>query len=237
MSKAQTLLKPSGAGTKLGQEINFLEAYQKKTQRNYIERVTSHDKATCAEKAKQWDYDYWDGERQYGYGGYKYDGRHLPIARDIAAHYGLKAGDKVLDIGCGKAFLLYEFTNAVPGIEVAGLDISAYGIEHAKEEVRPFIKHGNCTSLPWPDKHFDFVYSILTFHNLQIDELKQAIREMQRVGKGRKWLCIESYRNEREKMNLLYWQLTCESFYRPDAWRFIYEECGYDGDYGFIYFE
>lgn len=218
-------------------ELNFLEAYQKKTTRNYIERVTSHDKGKSAEIAKQWGFDYWDGERHLGYGGYKYDGRWLPIAKDIAAHYGLKAGDKILDIGCGKAFLLYEFTNAVTGVEIAGLDISAYGIEHAKDEAKPFLKLGNATKLPYPDKHFDFVYSINCFHNLKIDELKQAVQEMQRVGKGKKWLCIESYRNESEKANLLYWQLTCESFFRPEGWKFLCKEWGYDGDIGFIYFE
>lgn len=219
------------------QQLDFLAAYQSKTKRNYIERVTSFDKGECAAKAKEWGFDYWDGDRQYGYGGMKYDGRWLPIAKDIAAHYGLKAGDKILDIGCGKAFLLFEFTQAVPGIEIAGFDISQYGIDHAKEETRPFLTQGNCTKLPYPDNYFDFVYSINTFHNLRIDELKSAVKEMQRVGKGKKWLCVESYRNEAEKANLLYWQLTCESFFRPEGWAFLYKEWGYDGDYGFIYFE
>lgn len=219
------------------QEINFLETYQKKTTRNYIERVTSHDKGKSAEIAKQWGFDYWDGERHLGYGGYKYDGRWLPIAKDIAAHYGLKPGDRILDIGCGKAFLLYEFTQAVPGVEIAGLDISAYGLEHAKEEAKPFLTLGNATDLPYDDNSFDFVYSINCFHNLKIDELKKAVMEMQRVGKGKKWLCIESYRNESEKANLLYWQLTCESFFRPDGWKFLCREWGYEGDIGFIYFE
>lgn len=218
-------------------ELNFLEAYQKKTSRNYIERVTAHDKAECAAKAKEWGFDYWDGERQYGYGGYTYDGRWLPIAKDIATHYGLKAGNKILDIGCGKAFLLYEFTQAVPGVEIAGLDISSYGIEHAKEEAKPYLKTGNAMTLPWPDATFDFVYSINCFHNLTIDQLKLAMQEMQRVGKKKKWLCVESYRNESEKANLLYWQLTCESFFRPEGWRFLSKEWGYDGDIGFIFFE
>lgn len=219
------------------QEINFLEAYQKKTTRDYLGRVTSADKAQCAEIAKKWGEDYWDGDRKYGYGGYKYDGRWKPIAEDIIKHYGLKSGDKVLDIGCGKAFLLHEIAAAVPGLEVAGLDISEYGIAHAKEEVRPFLKQGNATKLPWPDQHFDFVFSILTFHNLGVADLKKAVQEMQRVSKGKKWFCTESYRNEREKVNLLYWQLTCESFYRPDDWVFLLKEWGYEGDYGFIYFE
>lgn len=218
-------------------EINFLEKYQKATKRDYVARVVEHDKAECARVAKQWGQDYWDGPRQYGYGGYKYDGRWLPIAKDIAQHYGLRAGDRILDVGCGKAFLLYEFTNAVPGVEIAGLDISAYGIEHAKEEARPHLTLGNCQRLPWPDHYFDFVFSINTFHNLKNFELKQAVKEVERVGKDRKWICVESYRNEKEKANLLYWQLTCMSFYGTDEWKWLYKEWGYTGDCGFIFFE
>ncbi|OGT55956.1 MAG: SAM-dependent methyltransferase [Gammaproteobacteria bacterium RIFCSPHIGHO2_12_FULL_42_10] len=218
------------------QEINFLEKYQKSTQRDYVARVVNHDKSECAAKAKLWGHDYWDGERQYGYGGYHYDGRWHSIAVDIAKHYGLKAGDKVLDIGCGKGFLLYELTQVVPGIEVTGMDVSSYAVEHAKLEIKDRLHVGHCSKLPFPDQSFDFVYSINTFHNLSIDELESAVREMERVGKQHKWCNIESYRNEKEKANLLYWQLTCESFHRPEGWRWLFQQWGYQGDYGFIYF-
>lgn len=218
-------------------EINFLERYQKATKRDYVQRVVDHDKAECAQVAKQWGFEYWDGDRRFGYGGMRYDGRWRPIAEDIARHYGLKAGMRVLDIGCGKAFLLYELSQVVPGLEVAGLDISAYGIADAKEDVRPFLVEGNCTKLPFPDNHFDFVFSINTFHNLYNYELMDAMKEMERVGKGAKWLCVESYRNEREKANLLYWQLTCETFYTPKEWKWFADLAGFSGDLGFIYFE
>lgn len=219
------------------EQLDFLRRIHGSTKRDYVQRVVEHDKAECATVAKQWGYDYWDGERQYGYGGYTYDGRWLPVAEDISNHYGLKPGDKILDIGCGKAFLLFEFTNAVPGVEVAGIDISEYGLENAKEEIRDNLKVGSCEELPWPDDTFDFVYTINTFHNLKVDQLKNAVQEMERVGNGKKWLCVESYRNEAEKANLLYWQLTCESFYRPEQWAWLYKEWGYTGDYGFIFFE
>jgi SAM-dependent methyltransferase len=217
--------------------INFLEKYQKATKRDYLERVNSYDKAKCASVAKKWGYDYWDGERGFGYGGYKYDGRWLPIAQDIAAHYGLRPGDKVLDIGCGKAFLLYELTQAVPGIEVAGIDVSEYGIDHAKPEVKDSLQVGRAESLPYPDDSFDFVFSINTFHNLTASQLKLAMQEMERVSRSKSWLCVEAYRNEAEKVNLLYWQLTCESFHRSEEWQFLAKEWGYTGDFGFIYFE
>jgi SAM-dependent methyltransferase len=218
-------------------EINFLEKYQKVTERDYVQRVLDDNKAACATVAKKWGKDYWDGERKYGYGGYHYDGRWIPIAKKMAKHFDLKDGDKVLDIGCGKAFLLYELTQVVPGLKVHGLDISEYGLAQAKEEISAHLKLGDCVSLPWEDNSFDFVFSINTFHNLEIYSLEKALKEMQRVSKSKAWLCVESYRNEVEKANLLYWQITCMSFYNTVEWNWIYKMWGYKGDYGFIFFE
>ncbi len=218
-------------------EIDFIGTLHNRTKRDYVGRVTAYDKATCATIAKQFGADYWDGERQYGYGGYSYDGRWRSVADAMVAHYGIKPGDRILDIGCGKGYLLYEFTQAVPGITVTGIDISEYAIEHAKEEVKPTLHVGNATELPFDENSFDFVVSLGAFHNLLNYELAAAIREMQRVGKGRGYICVESYRDEREKANLLYWQLTCEGFYRPEEWAWLYNQYGYTGDYGFIFFE
>lgn len=219
------------------QELNFLASLHSRTKRDYVQRVVDFDKAECAAVAKQWGYDYWDGDRQYGYGGYRYDGRWRPVAEEMARHYGLKAGDRILDVGCGKAYLLFEFTQVVPGIEVFGVDISEYGIANAKEEIRSKLRTGSALELPWPDRAFDFVYSLTTFHNLYNFELFQALAEVRRVGKGNRYVCVESYRDEREKANLLYWQLTCETFYTPEEWRWFFELAGYDGDYGFVFFE
>lgn len=217
--------------------LDFISKLHTRSKRDYLERVVAHDKAACAEVAKKWGYDYWDGDRKFGYGGMRYDGRWRPIAEEMATHYGLKPGMRVLDIGCGKGFLLHELTQAVSGIEVSGFDISEYAITNAKEEVRPFLQVGNCTTLPFADGSFDFVYSINTFHNLVNFELMAALREMQRVGKTHRYICVESYRNEQEKANLLYWQLTCETFFRPEEWEWFFELAGYTGDTDFIFFE
>ncbi|GIL41461.1 class I SAM-dependent methyltransferase [Roseiterribacter gracilis] len=218
--------------------IDFVQPLHSSTKRDYVQRVVEHDKAECAAVARQFGADYWDGDRKYGYGGYRYDGRWRPIAERMAEHYGLRAGDRVLDVGCGKAYLLYELQQVVPGLVVEGIDISAYGIANAKEEMRPFLKVGNATSLPYEDGSFDFVVSLTTLHNLGIADLSQAFREIQRVGRSpRKYVMVESFRNEREKANLLYWQLTCLSFHDPDGWSWIAQQAGYDGDLGFIYFE
>jgi len=219
--------------------IDFMSVIHKSTQRDYLARVNDpeYPKAKAAELAKNWDYDYWDGDRRINYGGYNYlPGRWAPVGKAMIEHYGLRSGDKVLDIGCGKGFQLYELTQLLPGLEVSGIDLFEYAIKNGKEELRDHLQVGNATQLPFPDKYFDYVFSINTLHNLYIYELDAALREMERVSKKNKYLCVESYRNEVEKTNLLYWQVTCESFYTPEEWEWIFEKTGYLGDHSFIYF-
>lgn len=220
--------------------IDLLSAIHKSTQRDYLARVNDVDfpKPKAAQLAKQWGFDYWDGDRKICYGGYRYmEGRWEKVARAMAEHYGIKPGDKILDVGCGKGFLLFDFTKVVPGVEVYGLDISEYAIENSKEEIKDRLQVGNAIKLPFEDHSFDFVYSITTLHNLHCNDLDKALREIERVGKKNKYICVESYRNEIEKANLLYWQVTCEAFNTPDEWDWWFKQTGYTGDHSFIYFE
>lgn len=217
--------------------IDFVSEVHKATKRDYVGRVTSANKAECAVIAKQYGFDYWDGDRKYGYGGYHYDGRWRSVAEKMAEHYHLKAGQKVLDVGCGMAHLLYEFTQVVPGLEVRGIDISEYALAHAKEEVRDRLQFGKAQDIPFPDNEFDLVISLTTLHNLKIFDLKKAVHEIERVSKGDSYIMVESFRNDEEEVNMLYWQLTCASYYSVEEWEWLYKEWGYMGDYSFIFFE
>ena len=215
----------------------FLHLIHTSTRRDYLARVTARDKAEVSEIALRFDRDYWDGSRETGYGGYRYDGRWRKVADAMVAAYGLKAGMRVLDVGSGKGFLLHDISESQPGIEVAGIDISDYAIAHTIESVRPFCRVGSAVKLPYPDQHFDLVISINTLHNLYNYELYAALKEIERVGRGAKYICVEAYRNEREKMNLMYWQLTCRIFHTPQEWDFDFRQAGYTGDHEFIFFE
>jgi len=220
--------------------IDFMSTIHKATKRDYLARVNDPEfpKAKAAELAKKWGYDYWDGDRRICYGGYHYiPGRWAPVAKAMADHYGLKAGDRVLDVGCGKGYQLVELQNAVPGLIVHGLDISEYALENAHESVKDSLVLGSAAKLPYPDKYFDYVFSINTLHNLSNYEIYDAIQEITRVSKKNKYLCVESYRTEAEKTNLLYWQVTCRAFLSEYEWMWWFKHCGFSGDYGFIFFE
>jgi SAM-dependent methyltransferase len=217
--------------------IDFLSTLHKSTRRDYLARVLEYPKAKAARLAREWGVDYWDGDRRTGYGGYHYDGRWRTVAEAMVEHYGIKPGDRILDVGCGKGFLLYEFTQVVPGVHVAGIDISAYALAHAKEEVKPCLQLGSAAALPFPSDSFDLVISITTLHNLYCFDLDKALREIERVGRRHKFVCVESYRSEEEKVNLMFWQLTCEMFCTPGEWEWWFQHTGYTGDHSFIFFE
>ncbi len=221
-------------------EVDFMSVLHKSTNRDYLARVNDSDypKARAAALAKKFDFDYWDGDRRICYGGYRYiPGRWEKVAKDLIDYYKLSDEAKVLDIGCGKGFFLYDFLKIKPKSEVYGIDISQYAINHSKPEIKDSLQVGNANKLPWDDNTFDLVVSINTLHCLHNYDLEKAMQEMERVGKKNKYLCVESYRTEEEKANLLYWQVSCEAFNTPEEWKWWFKHSGYTGDHSFIYFE
>lgn len=163
-------------------------------------------------------------------------GRWRPVAEKLIKTYNLNYKSKILDIGCGKGYLLHEIKLLIPNINIVGLDFSEYGLTNAKDEIKPFIyKYKAGSKLPHKDNEFNLVISLGTFHNLRLPELKIALSEMERVGK-KGYLMLESYRNEEELFNLQCWALTAESFFDKKEWEWIYNHFGYSGDYEFIYF-
>ena len=221
----------------MGDLVNFVTPLHKATERTYIDRMID-DKVNCMLKAKEYEFDYWDGDRRFGYGGYKYlAGRWKPVAEAFVDKYGLTNNSSVLDVGCGKAYLLYELKLLLPDLRIKGFDISKHGLNEAKENLKEdlFI-HKAQDSYPFEDNAFDLVISLGCLHNLRIFELKTALGEIERVGKSG-YVMLESYRNELEQFNLQCWALTCESFFDKEEWEWIYNHFGYTGDYEFIYFE
>lgn len=174
---------------------------------------------------------YFDGPREYGYGGYRYDGRWLPVARDIIDHFALKPGDRVLDVGCAKGFLVKDLLSECPGLEVFGIDVSTYALTHCEPEVIGRLHRGSAVDLPFPDNSFDAVISINTAHNLDRAGCVTALKEMQRLAPGRGFLQVDSYLTPEQRDLFEDWVLTARFHDYPDGWRAVFEEAGYTGDF------
>ena len=220
----------------MGSLVNYVTKLHLATRRAYIDRMID-DKVNCMKKAKEYEFDYWDGNRRYGYGGYKYiAGRWKPVAELLIKNYNLTNNSSVLDVGCGKAFLLYEMKLLLPNLKISGFDISKHGLSEAKNEIsNNLFIHRAQDTYPFKDNEFDLVISLGCLHNLKIFELEKALQEIERVSK-QGYIMLESYRNEKELFNLQCWALTCESFFDQEEWIWIYNHYGYTGDYEFIYF-
>ncbi len=209
-------------------EINLLDRYPRSKR-----PIAQREQAVPLQReiAKKFDREYFDGDRTQGYGGYRYDGRWVAIAQRIQEFYGLTNRDSILDIGCAKGFLLHDFQQVIPGVKLAGLDISHYAIENAMESVKPYLMVGSADDLPFPDKSFDLVISINTVHNLDLERCKQAIREMERVSHRYKYLQVDSWLNEEQRQNFERWVLTAVTYFEPEEWRKVFREVGYTGEY------
>jgi ubiquinone/menaquinone biosynthesis C-methylase UbiE len=221
----------------MGKLQNFVTPLHQATKRDYLARMVD-EKVRCMKVAKQYDVDYWDGDRRFGYGGYHYiQGRWKKVAQALITTYNLEAGCKVLDVGCGKGFLLHEMLLLEPKLKVCGFDISEYGIFNSTDLVKPHLCLQRAQDkFPFANAEFDLVISLGVLHNLGLFDLKAALTEIERVGK-QGYTMVESYRNEQELFNLQCWALTCESFFDQVEWIWLYKTFGYTGDYEFIYFE
>jgi SAM-dependent methyltransferase len=212
-------------------EINLLRGLPN-AKRNIQKRKNAKDASVVA-VAKQFGEMYFDGPREYGYGGYRYDGRWVPVARDIVAHFGLKPGMRVLDVGCAKGFLVKDLMQACPGLQAFGLDVSHYALMHCEPETVGRLHLGTAESLPFPDASFDAVLSINTIHNLDRNGCIRALQEIVRISRDPEncFIQVDAYRTDREKALFESWCLTAITYLTPVEWRIVFDEAGYKGDF------
>ena len=210
-------------------EVNLLDKLPKGKR-----KVHARAEAKTAEiiaKSREYGEQYFDGPRDYGYGGYRYDGRWVPVAEDMVQHFHLKPGDRVLDVGCAKGFLVKDLMNVCPGLEVFGLDISEYALMHCEPEVIGRLHLGNAMKLPFPDKSFQAVISLNTIHNLDRSHAAIAIREIERLAPGKGFIQVDSYHTPEQKAVFEDWVLTAKFHDYPEGWIQLFTEVGYTGDY------
>lgn len=209
-------------------EVNLLARYPR-AKRNIKARLRNKEENRAI--AMKFGKEYFDGTREQGYGGYRYDGRWIPIAEDIVKHFRLKPGDRLLDVGCGKGFLVKDLMKVCPGLEAFGIDISEYAVLNCEPEVVGRLHIGNAVHLPFPDHSFQAVISINTVHNLDRAGCMRALQEMERIAPGRGYVQVDAYRDPAEKQVFMDWMLTARTHGTPAEWVQLLKEAGYRGDY------
>lgn len=214
----------------MGQEIDLLADYPR-TKRNVEERGESKTEADRA-LARQFGREFFDGDRSHGYGGFSYNARFwTPVAPAFEKHFGLKAGDSLLDVGCAKGFMMHDFARLIPGLAVKGVDVSEYATQNAIEDMRGHVQVADAVSLPFPDKSFDVVVSINTIHNLKRPECAIALKEIQRVARRGAFITVDAYTDEDQRRRMEAWNLTAQTIMHVDEWKRFFDESGYTGDY------
>lgn len=214
----------------MGQEIDLMRNYPR-SRRNVEQRGEEKSEADRA-LARQFGSAFFDGERAHGYGGFHYHPRFWePVVPDFQEHFGLKAGDTILDIGCAKGFMLYDMERMIPGLHLHGIDISEYAIQNCKPEIAHALQVGNAVSLPFPDKSIDFTISITTVHNLDLPQLTTALQEIERVTRKGSFITVDAYRNAEEKRRMEAWNLTAKTMMHVNEWQRYFRDVGYTGDY------
>jgi len=190
--------------------------------------------------ARQYDFHFFDGQRKYGYGGYKYlEGYWSDFSSKLIKLYTLDRDSKVLDIGCAKGYMLVELGNLVNSHNhLYGFDISVYALENSHPAVKSNLDQYDLNDLPLPyeNNQFDLVVSLNTLHNLDIREICKALKEISRISIN-SYIVVEAYDSEENQSNMYNWALTAKTLISKDAWRFLFELTGYNGDYEFITFE
>ncbi len=215
--------------------IRLISKNHRKTKRNYFKRMADR-KVKSMKVSKKYAFDYWDGNRRFGYGGYKYDGRWKTIAKKLIKKYKLNKNSKIMDIGCGKGHLIFELSKILNSKNIYGIDISKY----AKRNAPGFIKNNiSCLDarkkINYTKNYFDLVISINLIHNFSIDDIFHFLENILYISK-RTYLATESYRNDKELFNLQCWALTADSFFSNKEWEWILKTNKYNRDYELIYF-
>tara|TARA_Y100001936_G_C15966227_1_gene608474 strand:- start:363 stop:1019 length:657 start_codon:yes stop_codon:yes gene_type:complete len=212
------------------EEVNLLANYPK-TKRN-LEAAAQERTDYERQIARKFDKDFFDGERRFGYGGYTYNNKYwTTVVKDFFKYYKLKEDAKILDVGCGKGFMLYDFKVNYPKLNLKGIDISKYAISNAIDKIKENLLVASCAEIPFPDNYFDLVISINTIHNLNIEGCAKSLKEICRVSNKYKFIVVDAYSNKNEKKRMFSWNLTAKTIMHKTEWVEFFKKNNYDGDY------
>ncbi|SVD05712.1 uncharacterized protein METZ01_LOCUS358566 [marine metagenome] len=214
----------------MGKEVDLLVNYPKANRNVKARGLEKTEKDR--EIARKFGKEFFDGDRSHGYGGFSYNPKFWsPVVPTLKKYFSLSSNTSLLDVGCAKGFMLNDIAKAIEGISLKGIDISEYAIANSIEGMRQNLVVANAKDLPFDNNSFDVVISINTVHNLEKDELAQALQEIERVSKDKSFITVDAYNSEAEKQRMYAWNLTAKTIMSVDEWVSFFNDVGYTGDY------
>jgi ubiquinone/menaquinone biosynthesis C-methylase UbiE len=88
------------------------------------------------------------------------------VHEQLLDHADVRAGQRVLEIGCGTGNLLAALGRRAVGVEAVGIDPDPDALRKARRKTAARFERAFADDLPLPDAHFDRVLSSLMLHHL-----------------------------------------------------------------------
>jgi len=174
--------------------------------------------------------EYYDGNRNNGYGGFKYDARWLKLLPKIIKKYKLSNKSKILDLGCKKGFIMKDLKILLPKSKIWGIEDHIYPIKTAEKEIKSNIILSKYYKIPFKDNYFDLVIGFSSIYKYNFEDVVKIIKEIQRVSK-KSFFTVASYSSKREKEIFDDWTLLGTTILSKKDWNKLFKILGYKGDY------
>tara|TARA_A100000164_G_C21637941_1_gene644434 strand:- start:111 stop:770 length:660 start_codon:yes stop_codon:yes gene_type:complete len=178
------------------------------------------------------DEQYYDGDRNNGYGGFSYDGRWLNLLPKFIKRYNLNNNSKILDLGCKKGFIMKDLKILLPRAKVYGIEDHLYPIKNAEKEIKKNIIFSNYYKIPFKKNYFDLIIGFSSIYKYNFIDVVKTIKEINRVSKN-SFFTVASYSNKKDKELFDKWTLLGTTILQKKEWKQLFKILNYKGDYYF----
>lgn len=213
-------------------EFNLLEGYPQPTATRKVGKNIRTIKNRIISGYR--DKNFFDGDRNFGYGGFKYDGRWQKVAKKIVDEYNLSLDSSFLQFNCEKGFLVNDVKSVLPKARVHGLETSDYALSTAMDNIKKNLKKvNNYYDLDIRDNSYDFIIAIGVVYTYSLSDAIKCLKEIERIGKGKSFITLASYTNEEDYWLFKDWTVIGTTILKKEEWIEVLNHANYTGDYFF----
>ena len=216
-------------------KISLFENYSKNINQRLLYRNARElisNKYIASLKGK----DFYDGHRDQGMGGYKYDKRWSNVAFKLVEFFKLDNNSKILLVNAAKGYLLYELKKILPKAEIYGLEESKYAISKSKKEIKKYMMFHEGYKISFKNNYFDFIFAPGYIYEFSLKDIIKSLQELKRVSLNKKniYITLGSYFNMSSFNKMKHWSLLGTTILKENEWEYILKKLNYKGYYEFV---